>query len=158
MILVVKDLPTLNLLPSESNLKPSLALYRMMILPHMGAVSASSRDLNNILMMRPATRRSIAIAASLLLSITIIAQQENDPIRKEVKPYRVLTSGKQVTVKSTRNIKNIMVWTSSGHRIVEQKDLNASTFTFNANMKEKVFFLMIQYEGLKPYTEKIGVK
>lgn len=108
--------------------------------------------------MRPATRRSIVIAASLLFSITVLAQQENDLVRKEVKPYRVHTSGKQVTVKSTRNIKNIMVWTSSGHRIVEQKDLNASTFTFNANMKEKVYFLMIQYEGSKPYTEKIGVK
>lgn len=38
MILVVKDLPTLNLLPSESNLKPSLALYRMMILPNGNSI------------------------------------------------------------------------------------------------------------------------
>jgi len=69
-----------------------------------------------------------------------------------------MTSGRNVTVKSTKNIKNIMVWTASGHRIVEQRDLNVASFSFNTNAKDKIFFVMIQYDGLKPYTEKIGVK
>ncbi|MEI9911272.1 MAG: hypothetical protein WDO71_17380 [Bacteroidota bacterium] len=73
------------------------------------------------------------------------------------KPYKILTSGKQITVKSTKNIKNIMVWTASGHRIVEQKAVNASSYTFNINVNEKIFFVMIEYEGSKPYTEKIGI-
>lgn len=106
----------------------------------------------------PATPRSVVIALCMLVSVTVMAQPENSPANKDNKPYRILTSGKQVTVKSVKTIKNIMVWTASGHRIVEQRDLNASVFSFNANMKEKVFFVMIQYEGLKPYTEKIGVK
>jgi len=73
------------------------------------------------------------------------------------KPYKILTSGKQVTVKSTRDIKSVMVWTASGHRIVEQREINASTYSFTINVNEKFFFLMIQYEGLKPFTEKIGI-
>lgn len=109
-------------------------------------------------MMRPATRRLFVIAASLLLAFATIAQPDYDRGKGDNKPYRVHTSGRQVTIKSTRNIKNIMVWTSSGHRIVEQRDLNAATYSFNATVKEKIFFIMIQYEGLKPYTEKIGIK
>lgn len=74
------------------------------------------------------------------------------------KPYKILTSGKQVTVKSTKNIKSIMVWTASGHRIIEEKEVNNTSFTFNINIAEKVFFVMIHLEGSKPYTEKIGVQ
>ena len=74
------------------------------------------------------------------------------------KPYKILTSGRQITVKSNKDIKAVMVWTASGHRIIEQKDINAPSFTFNINVAEKYFFVMIQYEGQKPFTEKIGVQ
>jgi hypothetical protein len=74
------------------------------------------------------------------------------------KPYKILTLGKQITVKSTKEIKSIMVWTASGHRIVEQKEVNATSFSFNINVSEKVFFVMIRLEGAKPFTEKIGVQ
>src|SRR6266496_2172380 len=77
---------------------------------------------------------------------------------KTNKPYKILTSDKQITVKSTKDIKSIMVWTASGHRIVEEKEVNATSFSFNINVSEKVFFVMIQFEGSKPYTEKIGVQ
>ena len=76
---------------------------------------------------------------------------------RENKPYKILTSGKQVTVKSSKEIKTIMVWTSTGHRVLEEKSVNATSFSFNLNVTEKVFFVMIQFEGSKPYTEKIGV-
>lgn len=108
-------------------------------------------------MTRPITRRIVSIATCLLLSFSIIAQAENIP-GYERKPYHIHTSGKQVTVKSSRKIKNIMVWTASGHRIVEQRGLNLPTYTFNTGNKEKVFFVMIQYEGMKPFTEKVGVE
>lgn len=85
------------------------------------------------------------------------AQPGNDS-GKETKPYRILTSGKQVTVRSTKNIKNIMVWAASGHRIIEQRDINAPFYSFNVNVNEKIVFVMIQYEGSKPFTEKIGVQ
>lgn len=101
--------------------------------------------------------RLVAFVAILLISSASLAQ----PLpasAKENKPYKILTSGKQITIKSTKNIKSIMVWTASGHRIVEQKDINATSFSFNTNVGEKVFFVMIGYEGLKPYTEKIGIQ
>lgn len=105
-------------------------------------------------------RRLMAIIAITLLSIISQAQPLNtsdNENERPNKPYKILTSGKQITVKSTKIIKSIMVWTASGHRIVEQKDVNAASFSFNVNVKEKVFFVMIGYEGLKPYTEKIGL-
>ncbi|SRR5258705_6845279 len=76
---------------------------------------------------------------------------------RAAKPYKILTSGKQVTIKSSRDIKSVMVWTSSGHRIIEEKGVNATSFSFNLNVNEKVFFIRIEFEGTKPYTEKIGV-
>ena len=74
------------------------------------------------------------------------------------KPYKILTSGKQVIVKSSREIKSVIVWTATGHRIVEDKSVNSNSFSFNVSVAEKVFFIMIQYDGDKPYTEKIGLE
>jgi hypothetical protein len=106
-------------------------------------------------------RRLIAIAVITCLSVFSYAQpspvNETETIRVN-KPYKVLTSGKQVTIKSTKEIKSIMVWTASGHRIMEEKDVNTTSFSFNINVSEKVFFIMIRFEGAKPYTEKIGVQ
>jgi hypothetical protein len=91
--------------------------------------------------------------------ISLLSQAQSDRAgTNAARPYKILTSGKQVTIKSTKNIKNVMVWTASGHRVVEQKEINTSSYTFNININEKVFFLMIEFEGLKPYTEKIGIR
>jgi hypothetical protein len=109
-------------------------------------------------MTRPATRRFMVIAAFLLLSVVSMTQPISESGKTGPKPYRILTSGKQVTVKSTKNIKNIMVWTANGHRIVEQKDLNLTSYSFNTGSRSNIIFVMIQYEGQKPYTEKIGLR
>ncbi|SRR5258706_13208546 len=106
-------------------------------------------------------RRLMAIAVISGLCIYSYGQPapsvetENTRINK---PYKILTSGKQVTVKGIKEIKMVMVWTASGHRIIEEKAVNATSFSFNINVGEKVFFIMIQFEGSKPYTEKIGVQ
>src|SRR6185503_6462294 len=104
-------------------------------------------------------RRLLTIVAIICLSVFSYAQRtlppENTPVNK---PYKILTSGKQVTVKSTKEIKTVMVWTATGHRILEEKAVNSTTFSFNLNVSEKVFFVMIQFEGQKPYTEKIGLQ
>ena len=73
------------------------------------------------------------------------------------KPYRIQTSGKQITIKSTRDIKNVMVWSSAGNRLFEQKDINAETFNFKLNVNEKIFFIRIQLKDGKVYSEKIGL-
>jgi hypothetical protein len=108
-------------------------------------------------MMNAATRRMLAILVFSALFLFTQAQSSSFP-GTDPKPYRILTSGKQVTVKSTKDIKAIMVWTASGHRIVEQKEVNATSFSFRVGVNEKVFFVMLELKGEERYTEKIGVQ
>ncbi len=105
-------------------------------------------------------RRLIATIVIAFISVIILMDTVHACVAADTsgKPYKILTSGKQITVKSTKDIKSIMVWTASGHRIVEQKEVNAPSFTFSVNVNEKYFFVMIQYEGKKPFTEKIGIQ
>jgi hypothetical protein len=95
----------------------------------------------------------------MIASLSFFSQAQTAKVASpENKPYKILTSGKQITVKSTKNIKAIMVWTASGHRVVEVKEVNASSFSFTISINEKIFFVMIQLDGMKPFTEKIGVQ
>jgi hypothetical protein len=104
------------------------------------------------------TRKIMAIIAFLLLFFFASAQAGNEPSDREIKPYRIYTSGKQITVKSSKDIKSVMVWTASGHRIVEERGIDASSYSFTVGMNEKVFFVMLELQGDKRYTEKIGVR
>jgi len=107
-------------------------------------------------MMLTSIRKLVAIIAISFISVCTQAQSDRTEAGTS-KPYKILTTGKQITVKSTKTIKSVMVWTASGHRIVEQKEINAASYSFTINVNEKVFFLMIEYEGSKPFTEKIGI-
>ena len=102
-----------------------------------------------------ATRRILAILAFTGLFAFTYAQTNSDPGDK-IKPYKILNSGKQITIKSTKGIKSVMVWTANGHRIVEQKEINANSYTFSPATRQKVFFIMLELEGERRYTEKIG--
>jgi hypothetical protein len=73
------------------------------------------------------------------------------------KPYRILTSGKDITIKSTKTIKEVLVWTTTGYRIVENRSVNNSSFSFQVKVPAKYVFVMIHFEGSKPYTEKLGL-
>ncbi|HMK26258.1 MAG TPA: hypothetical protein VK483_09535 [Chitinophagaceae bacterium] len=110
-------------------------------------------------MMARSVRRLLAV---FILSVSFFiskAQPAADPpVKKEILPYQVLTSGKQITIKSNRNIRHIMLWTSSGHRVLEQRDINAASYTFAIPVDEKFFFLMLGLEGGKIYTEKVGMQ
>ena len=110
-----------------------------------------------------ALRQTMAIIAITFLSILAQAQPSSiDNSVKETekfsKPYRIHTSGKQVTIKSTKDIKSIIVWTSDGHRIVEQKDVNTASYSFRITVREKIFFIRVQLADGKTYSEKIGVE
>jgi hypothetical protein len=112
--------------------------------------------------MMSATRR---LCAAIILSAVFFvshAQPSAEPVINEVKktskPYKVITSGKQVTIKSTKAIQHVMLWTASGHRVIEQKEINSDSYTFTIPVSDKVFFLMVGLENGKIYTEKIGVQ
>ncbi|MGZ8559818.1 MAG: hypothetical protein ACXWWC_15855 [Chitinophagaceae bacterium] len=96
-------------------------------------------------------------------SVYSIAQTANNTIgfndnEKINKPYRILTAGKQVTIKSTKNIKSIMVWSSGGNRIIEDKNVNAANYNFRITVNEKIFFIRVQLADGKTYSEKIGIQ
>jgi hypothetical protein len=108
-------------------------------------------------------RKALIIPAIACLSFLSEAQPPSIPsddnrIEKTSKPFRILTTGKQVTIKSTKNIKSLMVWTSNGHRIVEEKNLNTNSYNFRIQVNEKIFFVMVQLVDGKTYSEKIGVQ
>lgn len=98
-----------------------------------------------------AIRRLMAVVSLSLIVSAAAAQPTNE------KPYKVLSSGKQLTIKSNSNIRNIMLWTTGGYRVVEQKEINANSFIFNIPVNQKTFFLMIGLSNGKIYTEKIGL-
>lgn len=110
-------------------------------------------------MMVLSVRRLLAAAALSVSFFVSQAQPAADPsIKKETRPYKVLNTGKQITIKSSRNIQHVMLWTNNGHRVVEQREINADSYTFTIPINEKIFFLMLGLEGGKIYTEKIGIQ
>ncbi len=104
--------------------------------------------------MTRSVRKFIAVALLFLM----FTQAQAQSVKKETKPYKVLSSGKQLTIKSNKNIQHVMLWTSNGHRVVEQREINASSFSFVIPVNEKFFFLMISLTGGKVFTEKIGLQ
>ena len=110
-------------------------------------------------MMGSSVRCLLAAAALSVSFLVSQAQPAGDPsIKKETRPYKVLSSGKQITIKSSRNILHVMLWTNNGHRVIEQREINADSYTFTIPINEKIFFLMVRLEGGKIYTEKIGLQ
>ena len=103
------------------------------------------------------TRSVGRLMAMLLLSVLFLAG-EAQPVKKETKPYKVLTAGRQLTIKSTKNIQHIMLWTTGGDRVIEQRNINSNSYSVNIPISRKAFFLMIGLANGKVYTEKIGVQ
>lgn len=97
------------------------------------------------------------LIAVITLSVTMLSGYAQ-PEKKETKPYKVLTSGKQITIKSTRNIKHVMIWTTGGDRVAEHRDVHDNTLTIDMPISRKTFFLMVGLENGKIYTEKIGLQ
>jgi len=85
-------------------------------------------------------------------------KKQSNQVTNAVKPFRILTAGKRITIQSKTDIKKLMLWTASGHRLVEEKNLNTSTYTYAITIAERIFFLMVELADGKRYTEKFAVK
>jgi len=113
--------------------------------------------------MKPFIRKAILVFALFSVTYIINAQAKRSPISEittvpTAKPFKVLTNGKQITIQSKQNLKSLMVWTASGHRIVEEKELTTNSYSFTLPAKEKVFFMVLETAEGKRFTEKMGVK
>jgi hypothetical protein len=112
-------------------------------------------------MMKPFIRKAVLVFALFSAAYIINGQgntARNTEINSTAKPFKILTNGKQITIQSKQNLKSLMVWTSSGHRIVEEKGLKSNSYSFTVPAKEKVVFIMIETTEGKRFTEKMGVK
>ena len=114
-------------------------------------------------MMKPFIRKAILVFALISVTYLIHGQGKSTRNTEEItstpaKPFKVLTNGKQITIQSKQNLRSLMVWTASGHRIVEEKALKTTSYSFIAPAKEKVFFMVIETFDGKKFTEKMGVK
>jgi hypothetical protein len=107
------------------------------------------------------------LAAAIVLFVASIGSAQADSVfnskttiaeKPGPKPYRVLTSGKHITVQSKKDISKILVWTGTGHRFVEENNVNASSYSFNITISERFFYIMLELKDGKRYTEKIGVQ
>jgi hypothetical protein len=77
---------------------------------------------------------------------------------KEIKPYKITGSGRQLFIKSNKIIQHVMVWTTDGNRVVEQKNINNNNITIDIPISRRTFFLMIGLVDGKIYTEKMMVQ
>lgn len=114
-------------------------------------------------MINPFIRKAILVSVLFCTACFIHAQVKELP-KTEIstpqlaKPFKVLTNGKQITIQSKQNLKSLLVWTSSGHRFVEEKTLTSNSYSFNVPAKEKIFYMMVETAEGKRFTEKMGVK
>lgn len=99
----------------------------------------------------------VILFSLLVISSSAQANIINDPV-KTPRPYKILTSGRQLTIKSTKNIKHVMLWTMNGNRVVEHKEINNQNCVIDIPVNQKAFFMMIALNDGKTYTEKIGLR
>ena len=96
----------------------------------------------------------------LLLTVTVSSAQpeRNIPGTEKVRPYKLLNSGRQITIRSTKNLKHVLLWTTGGNRVVEYKEINHNNLVLDIPLNQKTYFLMIAMIDGKVYTEKIGIR
>ena len=99
------------------------------------------------------TKRLVMVGLLLVVFTAAYGQSAG----KTTRPYKISNYGRQFTVKSTKPIQHIMVWTTDGHRVVEQKDINSKEARVEIPVYRKAYFVMIYMTGGKSYSEKIGV-
>ena len=92
----------------------------------------------------------------LLVLLFVFRGHAQDPGNSD-KPYKIMTSGRQLTIKSAVAINQVMLWTISGNRVVERKGISTTSCVVDIPVYQKAFYLMIGLNNGKVYTEKIGV-
>ena len=114
-------------------------------------------------MMKPFIRKAILVSALFCITCFMHGQVKQSP-KSEIatsasaKPFKVLTNGKQITIQSKQNLRSLLVWTASGHRFVEEKELTTNSYSFTVPAKEKIFYIMLETAEGKRFTERMGVK
>ena len=114
-------------------------------------------------MIKPFIRKAILVSALFCITGIMHGQVKQSPKSEKTnpataKPFKVLTNGKQITIQSKQNLRSLLVWTASGHRFVEEKELTSNSYSFTVPAKEKIFYIMLETAEGKRFTERMGVK
>jgi hypothetical protein len=96
----------------------------------------------------------MAVCSLLFFSFGLSAQNN----KKEAKPYKLFSSGKQLRISSTLPVKEVMIWTTDGHRVVEQKQVNTNQVNISLPISRPYYFVMIGLTNGKIYTEKVALQ
>ena len=109
------------------------------------------------------SRFIIAFCYCFIIAGTVLAQSSNDnfpqkQIANSSLPFKVLTSGKRITIQSTKNIANVIAWNGAGNRITEQRNLDATRCAFSAGSNDRVIFVMVELKDGRRYTKKVGLE
>lgn len=75
----------------------------------------------------------------------------------KTEPIKIQTQGKKITVKSRTKINKLMIWTASGHRVIEDRNLHTNAWSYTLNINENIFYLMIELADGNRVTKKIGL-
>ena len=100
----------------------------------------------------------IFMCCNLLYLQPIVAQAEIKTENKSNPPFRLITSGKKITVQAKQNIQSVIVWTASGHRVIEQKDINSTSYSFDITINAKIFFVRVDMADGTMSTKRIGLQ
>ncbi len=108
----------------------------------------------------------ICLSIAFSFSVCMFANTTKDTVvkprpsvnSKTAKPFKIITEGKKITVKSTKDIRKALAWTASGHRFSEQTNINTASCNFTVPNNERFIFVMLELEDGKVYTEKVGVQ
>ena len=108
-------------------------------------------------------RYFITLCCCFNIAATVLAQNavQRLPQKQAVNsplPFKVLTSGKRITIQSAKNISNVIAWNGSGNRVTEQRNLDASRCAFIAGSNDRIIFVMIELKDGRRYTRKIGLE
>ena len=108
-------------------------------------------------MLSNARRLFAILSLSLFVCSSQAQSKQVIDTANDQKPYKLSTSGKQVTIRSSKGIRHVMLWTAGGNRVIEQKEINNNSYVLDIPVSHKTFFLMIGLRDGKIYTEKIGI-
>ena len=51
-----------------------------------------------------------------------------------------------------------MIWTASGHRVIEDRNLHTNSWSYTISINENIFYLMVELADGKRITKKIGLQ
>ena len=103
--------------------------------------------------------RIVTILCFCMLTCSLSFGQAPIPAsNQKTESVKVLTQGKKITIKSRTKINKLMIWTASGHRVIEDHNLHTNSWSYTISINENIFYLMIELADGKRVTKKIGLQ